>query len=130
MSFVSKFLIAGTLSAASIVQVAPMGSALACTAPYPAVLSRHVLPNGDEGVSLDARIILHIEVQNLTGGMQPLDAQTFVERAGIELRTSAGELVETENSAHLTEGTLTIFLTPTEPLAANTEYVVSDKIMV
>ena len=130
MSFLSKALIAGTLCVAFSVQVVQIESAQACTAPYPAVLSRHVLPNGDLDVSLDARVILHVEVQNLRGGMDPIDATTFVERAGIELRTSEGELVETEASAFLTEGTLTIFLEPKEQLAANTEYVVSDKIEV
>lgn len=127
MSFVSKFLIMGAISATV---AAHIDVALACTAPYPAVLGRVVLPDGGEEVALDAQVIVHLRTQNLTGGMQPLDTATFVERAGIELRTSDGEPVETTTTAHRTDGSLTIFLKPVERLVTRNEYVVFDKIKV
>lgn len=127
MSFVSKFLITGAISAAAIAHI---DVALACTAPYPSVLSRHIFPNGEDDIALDARIILQIQAQNLTGGMQPIDAATFVERAGFELTTAAGAPVETELFVNQTEAGLTIFLAPKAPLDPDTEYVISDKIIV
>lgn len=127
MSFVSKFLLTGTLSAAV---VAHIDVARACSAPYPGVLSRIVLPDGDENVPLDARIIIHLDTQNLRGGMEPIDTATFVERAGFVLATSAGEPVEAEVRAFGTDGSVTVFLEPKSRLVANTEYVVHDKVVV
>lgn len=127
MSFVSKFLIAATTGATLLAHVAP---ALACTAPYPAVLSRIVLADGDQAVPLDARVIIHLDTQNLRGGMDPIDTATFVERAGFVLETSSGEPVEAEVRAFGTEGSVTVFLEPKSGLVANTEYVVYDKIVV
>lgn len=127
MSFVSKFLIAASAAAPLIAHVE---KAAACTAPYPGVLSRLVLPNGDEDVALDARIIIHLDTQNLRGGMDPIDTATFVERAGFFVKTSTGEPVEAEVRYFGTDGSVTVFLEPKSGLVANTEYVVYDKVVV
>lgn len=127
MSFVSKFLITGAIGAAAIAHI---DVALACSLPYPSVLSRHIFPNGEDDVALDARVILQIQTQNLTGGMQPIDTTTFLERAGFELTTAAGDPVETELFVNQTDRGLTLFFTPKTPLSPNTEYVISDKLIV
>ncbi len=123
----AAFGLAGTVALATF----DTHEARACSAPRRTVLSRLVLPANDAtNVPRDARAIVHMRIENLSGGYDSVSPAAFVEGGEFALRGPDGEDVPTGVTYVSTAGTVTVFLTPLEALDADTTYSVWDRVCV
>jgi hypothetical protein len=105
--------------------------ARACSAPLRTVSSRLVLPTNEAtDVPRDARAIVHMRIENLSGGYEGVSPAAFVEGGDFALRGPDGEDVPTAVTYVSTASTVTVFLTPLEALEPDTTYSVWDRVCV